>query len=708
MFQFDPAATGSRTSITGPAASEVVEQWSINLNYPTGPVFTDDRVFAVGDGVVYALDRKTGDGLWRTDIGGERVAHTPALGHGQLYVSNGTLHALDTRTGEIQWTGPGFTGENVLVRGDSVFTAGRRVDPANGSVTTKYVDDGPFAAACIADDRLFTLKATYDSNLELYVHEIADGSRVWKSEFDHDNLEDVRAPTYRDGEIYVVAGASGAVYAVDDVTGKTRWSTSLNMELVSSPAVSAERVFVTAGAGDELVAINRDTGEEQWSVKLGTAGAWGVYGPSPVVADGTVYVGSVADGCFAVDAATGEKVWTESLEGSCTSAPAVSDDTVYVAGQSLRAFENTPNSPPTATIEYDPRPAVVDESVEFRGLDSTDDGTVERYEWDLDGDGEFETTGLTARTTFTETGEHEVALRVTDNRGAADTARMTVSVADSNQPPTASFTVTPNYPVPGTELTFDGTASTDLEGDIESYEWEVDNAGVTGTGPRLRHTFTEVGDHSVVLKITDARGATATARRTVRVLGRVAGFDVTGPTSELAVGETGAVTLDVTNYVAGAPLLMPIQVNTPAGVSVAGVEGAESASGSTTAVLSVDPSDRATVRIRLQASTSGTFDVGLSASYRIGEQTEPSGEFSDAVTITATGEETTEGDDVSSETVTADQSDDADDSQDTADERDGTGDGSMPGFGVPTAVGGGALALWRSISGSSDTESDDD
>lgn len=92
----------------------------------------------------------------------------------------------------------------------------------------------------------------------------------------------------------------------------------------------------------------------------------------------------------------------------------------------------------------------------------------------------------------------------TDDRGATDTARTTVTVAASNQSPTASFTVAPEYPVPGTELTFDGTASTDPNGEIERYEWEVDDAGVTGTGLQLTHTFSETGEHSVVLRVTDS------------------------------------------------------------------------------------------------------------------------------------------------------------------------------------------------------------
>ena len=61
----------------------------------------------------------------------------------------------------------------------------------------------------------------------------------------------------------------------------------------------------------------------------------------------------------------------------------------------------------------------------FNAAGSSDpDGTIAKYEWDLDGNGSFETdTGTTATTTrtYASAGTVTVGLRVTDNNGATAT-----------------------------------------------------------------------------------------------------------------------------------------------------------------------------------------------------------------------------------------------------------------------------------------------
>ena len=700
MFQGGTAATGAVTSISGPSARAIELEWSVDLDSPRSPVFTGDRIFAASDGVAYALDRESGDGLWRTAFDERIDPYSPAVGHGQLYFAgeNG-IYALDQRTGEINWRSGTYFSSNFLVRGDSLFTDQHRLDPSNGSVLTAYGGDPPFTASCLADDRFYKLTGGIDNGVALSAYELESGDRVWKTTFEAGNLDDVRAPSYRDGYVYVVAGNAGRVYAVDDVTGTARWSTEVRSETVCSPAVTEERVLLTAGRGTELVALNRDTGDRDWSTSLGSTDRWATYGPSPVVADGTVYVGSRSGHCVAVDEATGERVWRYELDDDVTTAPAVADDAVYVSGGPLYAITNTPNSPPSAVLEYEPRSPVVDEPVEFRGLDSTDDGTVETYEWDLDGDGRFEESGLTASRMFDETGEFEVALRVTDDRGATDTARTTVDVSDENATPTASFTATPDSPITGTTMTFDASASSDPDGGIETYEWVVDDGGVTGTGSVLEHTFTESGEHSIVLTVTDERDATATARRTVRVRERAAGFELSDPDGDVTAGSTATVTLGVTNYLPTDEITVQVRVDAPDGASVAGVQNADSGSGATTAVVTVDPSDRTEAEILFDVEDAGTFDVDVTATYYVADRRSASREYSDTVTITGV-----DGSDGSASTTVTSTESSTDRGGGEDDDQPLTVNDGSPGFGVGSAVAGGTAALWWKLSGDGDED----
>ncbi len=179
----------------------------------------------------------------------------------------------------------------------------------------------------------------------------------------------------------------------------------------------------------------------------------------------------------------------------------------------------TVQQPPTASFTVTPNPVVSGSAATFNGSGSTDpDGTVAKYEWDLDGNGSYETnTNATATTqkTYATPGTVTVGLRITDNNGA--TATTTRSVTVSNRAPTASFTVTPSPGATRSPVTFNGSGSTDPDGTIAKYEWDLDgngsyevDAGATASTPK---TYTTIGTFTVGLRVTDNSGATATTTR---------------------------------------------------------------------------------------------------------------------------------------------------------------------------------------------------
>ena len=93
---------------------------------------------------------------------------------------------------------------------------------------------------------------------------------------------------------------------------------------------------------------------------------------------------------------------------------------------------------PTAVITPSLPAIVTGQQVTFSGAASTDDGSIAKYEWDLDGNGSFErSTGATptVTTSFPTPGAPVVRLRVTDNDAATGTA--TTSVAVLTPPPGA-------------------------------------------------------------------------------------------------------------------------------------------------------------------------------------------------------------------------------------------------------------------------------
>jgi PKD repeat protein len=193
------------------------------------------------------------------------------------------------------------------------------------------------------------------------------------------------------------------------------------------------------------------------------------------------------------------------------------------------------NRAPVSSFTATPNSVNKGQQVNFDASGSADpDGTIAKYEWDLDGNGTFETnTGATptASRSYGTAGTVETKLRVTDDKGATSVTTKTVTV--TLVPPTASFTASPNPVETGTSVSFSGAASSDPDGTIAKYEWDLDGNGTfetnTGATPTASRSYGTAGTVETKLRVTDDDGQTATASRTVTVNNRppVPSFTVT-------------------------------------------------------------------------------------------------------------------------------------------------------------------------------------
>jgi PKD repeat protein len=90
------------------------------------------------------------------------------------------------------------------------------------------------------------------------------------------------------------------------------------------------------------------------------------------------------------------------------------------------------NQPPKAAFAYTPSTPQTGQQVTFTSASKDPDGSIATTLWDTSGDGLFnDGRGPTARRTFNNAGNYTVSVKVTDDRGATDTAFQMVSVTDA-------------------------------------------------------------------------------------------------------------------------------------------------------------------------------------------------------------------------------------------------------------------------------------
>ncbi|MCW3024390.1 MAG: hypothetical protein JWR30_3712, partial [Conexibacter sp.] len=164
-----------------------------------------------------------------------------------------------------------------------------------------------------------------------------------------------------------------------------------------------------------------------------------------------------------------------------------------------------------------------------------------RFQWDLDGDGSFETdTGpqATVSTTYAGAGHRDVRVRITDGYGTVSTsAPLGVDVgAPVDRAPIVTLSAPDVVQASGdAQVVLDATGSSGSNDDDRSltFNWDLNGDGSyetsTGATPKAIATLRGAGDHLVRVRATDAFGNQATAEKTIFVRGQAeVAHDCTG------------------------------------------------------------------------------------------------------------------------------------------------------------------------------------
>ncbi len=156
------------------------------------------------------------------------------------------------------------------------------------------------------------------------------------------------------------------------------------------------------------------------------------------------------------------------------------------------------NRPPVAD-PGGPYFGVAGEAIVLRGLGSYDpDGDALSYEWDF-GDGAISTQASSVHV-YAATGTYEVRLRVMDDVAGSSWVEASTSATVRGRP--VSDPGGPYVGVANVPIQFDGSGSTDPDGDGLQYLWHFGD-GTTADGMAPVHTYTAAGAYQVGLIVID-------------------------------------------------------------------------------------------------------------------------------------------------------------------------------------------------------------
>ncbi len=205
--------------------------------------------------------------------------------------------------------------------------------------------------------------------------------------------------------------------------------------------------------------------------------------------------------------------------------------------------EGVLNQPPIAIGSISKTEAVVGEQLAFDASQSYDpDGQISEYNWNF-GDGN-NSNQMMANHTYTVPGNYNISLIVTDNQGATDKAEGQIQISEGtpNKNPHAIAVVSKNEAAIGEVIEFDGSQSSDEDGNIVGYLWEFGDGNST-FGANVNHSYSIAGVYQYKLKVTDDKNGTGETEGQISVSETASRFTINPSNGILSPSESISISV---------------------------------------------------------------------------------------------------------------------------------------------------------------------
>jgi outer membrane protein assembly factor BamB len=349
------------------AATDLPTKWSADENIAwktpipgegwSSPVIWNDHIFLTSttDGGkecrVIAIDRKTGKILWNemvfTQVPTQKhgrnsfATPTPVTDGQRVYAvfSGGTFIALNFEGKEVWkntdldfYSHHGF-GASPIIYGDLLIT------PINPSSRERPNEPGWLQAW----DQSYLLALDKNS-----------GKEMWKGKRGMSRISHSVPVIIRvDGKDQILSAAGDVVQAFEPATGERIWSvTSSGEPAVPTPAIGEGMVYMATTGGNPIIGVKTDGKGDCTATHI----VWQQRRNAPGVASflyvkPCLYAGTENGTFSAFDAATGNPLWQQRLEGRIDSSPIYADGKIYVTSHIGKTMVLKPNADPTKSPE---------------------------------------------------------------------------------------------------------------------------------------------------------------------------------------------------------------------------------------------------------------------------------------------------------------------------------------------------------------------
>lgn len=266
------------------------------------PLLTSSRVYLGSyGGRFYVLGKDDGALLWTFHLRQTAFGSSPLVVDGRLIAVietetlNAFVTAMDPRDGRVIWRSP-YLGEQI------------HSSPAFDRATNTILVGA--------------------NNKTLFAIDAADGHVVWRRFL---GGEIKGTPLIDRGAVYV-SSWSGKLHALNVVTGRIQWESSLEGASQSSPTLipGTDRLIVADGRGS-VSGIDRRDGRKWWSIKFDEMIMSSALAAPDRRGRWLAWIGCVKDHLCAIDPAAGRVVQSLALPGSLSGVPVGFGGSLYLS-----------------------------------------------------------------------------------------------------------------------------------------------------------------------------------------------------------------------------------------------------------------------------------------------------------------------------------------------------------------------------------------